>query len=167
MDYGVELIHHDEENAALNVEEQHYAHSVCGGKGIIDEDLILIAKYETADIFYDHEVTDPPLVIEGRVNGVVLRELDGQQPTITADTVVLACGGFEGNPEMLTQYTGKDVGDLPIIVPGIKYNRGGGIRTAMYIGAAQPDSSTRSTPSSSIRERGGPTRSSGVRTRGS
>lgn len=64
-----------------------------------------------------------------------MREPDGQQRTVTAGTVVLACGGFEGDPEMLTQYTGKDADDLPIIVLGIKYNRGVGIRMAMDIGA--------------------------------
>ena len=37
---------------------------------------------------------------------------------------------------MLTQYTGEKADDLPIIVPGIKYNRGAGIRMAMEIGAA-------------------------------
>jgi tricarballylate dehydrogenase len=36
---------------------------------------------------------------------------------------------------MLAQYTGRDANDLPIIVPGIKYNRGVGIRMAMDIGA--------------------------------
>ena len=97
--------------------------------------MIHIAKYETADIFYGHEATELTLDDEGRIGGVVVREPDGQQRTITAGTVVLSCGGFEGNPEMLTQYTGEDADGLPIIVPGIKYNRGAGIRMAMEIGA--------------------------------
>ncbi|MCA1693684.1 MAG: FAD-binding protein [Actinobacteria bacterium] len=134
-DHGVKLIHHDEENAAVDFEEQHFAYPVGGGKEIVDEYLILIKKYETVDVLYDHEATELTLDDEGRVNGIVVREPDGQQRTITAGTVVLACGGFEGNPEMLTQYTGKDADDLPIIVPGIKYNCGAGIRMAMDIGA--------------------------------
>jgi succinate dehydrogenase/fumarate reductase flavoprotein subunit len=97
--------------------------------------LILIAKYENADIFYDHEATELTLDDEGRVNGGVVREPDGQQRTITAGTVVLACGGFDGDPEMLTRYTGRDADDLPIIVPAIKYNRGAGIRMALDIGS--------------------------------
>lgn len=36
---------------------------------------------------------------------------------------------------MLSEHLGKDAGDLPIIVPGIKYNRGAGIHMAMDIGA--------------------------------
>ena len=134
-DHGVKLIHHDEENAALDFEEQHFAHPVGGGKESIDEYLIRIAKYETADVLYDHEATELTLDDGGQINGVVVREPDGQQRTITAGAVVLACGGFEGDPEMLTQYTGKDADDLPLIVPGIKYNDGAGIRMAMDVGA--------------------------------
>ncbi|MGI8728771.1 MAG: FAD-binding protein [Solirubrobacteraceae bacterium] len=134
-DHSVKLIHHDEENAALDFEGQHFAHPVGGGKEIIDEYLIRIAKYASADVLYGHEVTELILDDERRVGGVLVQEPDGQQRTITADAIVLACGGFEGDPEMLTQYTGKDADDLPIIVPGIKYNRGAGIRMAMEIGA--------------------------------
>ncbi len=36
---------------------------------------------------------------------------------------------------MLTQHLGEDAADLPIIAPGIKYNRGADIRMAMEIGA--------------------------------
>ena len=57
-DHGVKLIHHDEENAALDFEEQHFAHPVGGGKEIIDEYLIRIAKYESADVLYEHEATE-------------------------------------------------------------------------------------------------------------
>jgi tricarballylate dehydrogenase len=52
----------------------------------------------------EHEAIKLTLDGEGRVNGVVVRKPDGLLRTITADAVVLASGGFEGNPEMLTQY---------------------------------------------------------------
>ena len=135
-EHGVKLIHHDEENAALDFEEQHFAHPVGGGKEIIDGYLIRIAKYASAEVLYEHEATELTLDDEGRVNGVVVREPDGEQRTITAGAVVLACGSFAGNSEMITQYTGEDADGLPIIVPGVKYNRGAGIRMAMEIGAA-------------------------------
>ena len=131
-DHGVKLIHHDEENAALDFEEQHFAHPTGGGKEIADNYLILIAKYETADIFYGHEANELILDDEGRIGGVVVREPDGGQRNITAGTVVLACGGFEGNAEMLTQHIGEDADGLPIIVPGIKYNRGVGLLINHY-----------------------------------
>ncbi len=54
---------------------------------------------------------------------------------MTADNVGLASGGFEGNAEMLTQYVGQNTVDLPLIAPGLVYNRGAGIRMAMEIGA--------------------------------
>ncbi|WP_166395787.1 FAD-binding protein [Rubrobacter marinus] len=135
QDHGVKLVHRDEENAALDFEGQHYAYPVGGGKEILDNYLIRIAKYRTADVFYGREAIELTLDGEGRVNGIVVREPDGQQRAITADTVVLACGGFEGNPEMLTRHLGQDAADLPIISPGVKYNRGSGIRMATEIGA--------------------------------
>lgn len=134
-DHGVRLIHHEEENAALDFEEQHFAHPVGGGKEIIDGYLIRIAKYESADVLYGHEATGLTLDDEGRVDGVIVREPDGQQRTITAGAVVLACGSFAGDPEMLTHHTGGEADELPIIVPGVKYNRGAGIQMATDIGA--------------------------------
>lgn len=43
---------------------------------------------------------------------MVVRGPDGLLTTMTADNVVLASGGFEGNPEMLTAYVGHDAADL-------------------------------------------------------
>lgn len=134
-DHGIELIHHDEENAALEFDEQHFVYPNGGGKAIIDAYFSSIDKYETADVLWEHEAIRLTLDDEGRVNGVVVRQPDGLLRTITGEAVVLACGGFEGNPEMLTQYIGKDAVTLPIIAPGVKYNRGAGIRMAMEIGA--------------------------------
>ena len=134
-DHHVMLKHRDEENAALEFEEQHFAYPMGGGKEIIDNYLIRIAKYETAEVLYEHEAIELTLDDEGRVGGVVVSKPDGEQHTFTADAVVLACGGFEGNQEMLKEHAGEDVPDLPIIVNGLKYNRGAGIRMATEIGA--------------------------------
>lgn len=134
-EHGVKLVHHDEENAAVECEEGHFAYPVGGGKEIVDNYLIRIAKHETADVLWGHEATGLTLDDGGRVGGVVVREPGGRQRTITAGTVVLACGGFAGNPEMLARYTGGDAADLPVIVRGVKYNRGAGIRMAIDAGA--------------------------------
>ena len=48
---------------------------------------------------------------------------------------MLACGGFEGNQEMLARYIGRDSHKLPLIAPGLKYNRGAGLRMALEVGA--------------------------------
>ncbi|WP_281689999.1 FAD-binding protein [Pseudonocardia thermophila] len=134
-DHGVELIHHDEPNVALEFDEQHFVYPNGGGKAIVDAYFNHIEQYDTCRVFWEHEAIRLKLDDEGRVVGVVVRKPDGLLTTITGKAVVLACGGFEGNPEMLTQYIGKDAVDLPLIAPGIKYNRGAGIRMAMEIGA--------------------------------
>src|SRR5690606_13166361 len=63
------------------------------------------------------------------------RGSDGRLCTLGARAVMLACGGFEGNAEMLTRYVGPNACDLGLIAPGIAYNKGAGIRMAMDIGA--------------------------------
>ncbi|MDW8403835.1 FAD-binding protein [Chloroflexus sp.] len=134
-DHGVELIHHDEPNVALEFDEQHFVYPKGGGKAIIDAYFSHIERYDNVDIFWEHEAIKLTLDDEGRVNGIVVRKPDGLLKTLKGRAVVLACGGFEGNYEMLTQYIGERAVDLPLIAPGIRYNRGAGIRMAMEIGA--------------------------------
>jgi tricarballylate dehydrogenase len=50
--------------------------------------------------------------------------------------VVLACGGFEGNAEMMTRYVGARSVWLRPICKGGYYNKGEGIQMALDIGAA-------------------------------
>ena len=135
-DLGVKLIHHDERDADLDFEGHHFAYPVGGGKEILDGYLVRVAKHETADVLYGHEATELVLGDGGRACGVVVREPGGRRRTIGAGAVVLACGGFEGNPEMLREHLGDDADNLPPIVPGIKYNRGAGLCMAVEAGAA-------------------------------
>ena len=69
---------------------------------------------------------------DGGVRGVRVRQ-DGETKDIPARTVVLACGGFEANPEMRTRYLGPgwDVAK----VRGTRFNTGDGIRMALDAGA--------------------------------
>jgi tricarballylate dehydrogenase len=53
-----------------------------------------------------------------------------------ARSVVLASGGFEGNPEMLTQYLGPRASYIRPVARGGYYNKGEGIRMALAVGAA-------------------------------
>ncbi len=53
-----------------------------------------------------------------------------------APSVVLASGGFEGNPEMLVRYMGPRARYLRPVARGGYYNKGEGIRMALDIGAA-------------------------------
>lgn len=52
-----------------------------------------------------------------------------------APDVMLACGGFEGNREMLAKYVGPKTHELPFIAPGLKYNKGAGLNMALEVGA--------------------------------
>src|SRR3974390_1688784 len=68
-----------------------------------------------------------------RVEGIRARE-HGEVRELRAKSVVLACGGFEANPEWRTRYLGPGW-DLAK-VRGSRYNTGDGIRMAIDIGAA-------------------------------
>jgi tricarballylate dehydrogenase len=68
----------------------------------------------------------------GRVNGVVAKGPDGFV-TLNARAVVLACGGFETNPEWRARYLGQPWDHAK--VRGSNFNYGDGLRMAMDIGA--------------------------------
>ncbi len=134
--HDVELVHHEEPNVAVEFDEQHFMFPNGGGLAIVNALHSYIEKYDNADVLYETQAERLTLSDDGRVTGVVARGPDGLLGTMTADNVVLASGGFEGNKEMLTQYIGNNAVDLPLIAPGLVHNRGGGIRMAMDAGAA-------------------------------
>lgn len=132
-DHGVIFIHREEKDAAMDFEGQGFVFLGSGGKEIVDFLLEHIMRHDSADILYGREATELTLGDDGRAAGVVVNEPDGSQRTITADAVVLACGGFEGSPEMLAEHVGE--GELPLIARGLRYNRGAGVRMAVDAGA--------------------------------
>jgi len=69
---------------------------------------------------------------DGRIVGVRARR-SGELVDIRAGAVILACGGFESNPEMRANYLGKgwDVAK----VRGTRFNMGWGLRMALAAGA--------------------------------
>src|SRR5271155_2080837 len=105
--------------------------SVGGGPGLIAM-LTESAKKRGIDIRYSTRGMD--LLFDGnRVEGVRVRQ-DGEVRELRAKSVVLACGGFEANPEWRTRYLGPGW-DLAK-VRGSRYNIGDGLRMALEIGAA-------------------------------
>ena len=72
----------------------------------------------------------------GEVAGVEAVTQGNLPVRFNANSVVLACGGFEGNPEMLAQYLGPQSRYLRPVARGGYYNRGEGLRMALDIGAA-------------------------------
>jgi tricarballylate dehydrogenase len=72
----------------------------------------------------------------GGAAGVVARERNDKPVLLRAPAVVLACGGFEGNPEMVARYIGPKGRYLRPVAKGGYYNKGEGIAMALRLGAA-------------------------------
>lgn len=106
-----------------------------GGVGIVDGLANVVDHLPNATIFYDTEAIRLTVSSEGRIGGVIVRGRDGLMRKLAAKAVVIACGGFEGSKEMLTQYLGPRASELPLVAPTLKNNRGDGIRMAMEVGA--------------------------------
>ncbi len=68
----------------------------------------------------------------GRVIGVMVRQPDGFAE-LTANAIVLGCGGFEANPEWRARYLGRPWDHAK--VRGTRYNTGDGLRMALEVGA--------------------------------
>jgi tricarballylate dehydrogenase len=102
-----------------------------GGPGLI-ETLYALARAAGIEIAFGAHVT-ALLADDAGVHGVRLRQ-DGRTSELRAKAVVLACGGFESNPEWRTRYLGPGW-DLAK-VRGTRFNTGEGIRMALDVGAA-------------------------------
>jgi len=93
----------------------------------------LYANVERRGIPIMYETPATGLIREdGRLRGV-MAEYRGAPRAIRAGAVVLACGGFESNPEMRARYLGA--GWELAKVRGTRFNMGAGLTMAMGIGA--------------------------------
>ncbi len=105
--------------------------AVGGGPGLVNM-LTAAAKKQGIEILYQTRAL--ALLSDGiRVEGVRVRQED-EVRELRAKAVVLACGGFEANPEWRTRYLGPGW-DLAK-VRGTRFNTGDGIRMALEIGAS-------------------------------
>ena len=121
--YQVEGKHHFW--GGLNVE------AVGGGPGLVEMLLDRAAKVGI-DVRYGHGAWRLLTDSAAAVTGVVARAAGGLVE-IRARAVILACGGFEANPEWRTRYLGPNW-DLAR-VRGTRHNTGEGIKMALDIGA--------------------------------
>ena len=102
-----------------------------GGPGLVDGETA-IARANGVTIHYGCRVLE--LLYDGNaVLGVKVKEA-GKIRDIRARSVVLACGGFESDPEMRARYIGP--GWELARVRGTRFNTGDGIKMAQAIGAA-------------------------------
>jgi tricarballylate dehydrogenase len=105
--------------------------AVGGGWGLVDQ---LMNGVERCGVKIRYETGLVRLIQDrkGVVTGVTAKGPDGFED-IHARAVVLACGGFEANPEMRVRYLGPSW-EL-CRVRGTRHNTGDGIRAALDIGA--------------------------------
>ncbi len=121
--YKIEGKHHF--YGGVNIE------AVGGGWGLVDQ---LIKRAESLGIEIRYATAMRKLLQDqkGVVTGVHVMGPDGYAD-IHAKSVVLACGGFEANPEMRVRYYGP--GWESCRVRGTRYNTGDGLNAALAIDA--------------------------------
>ncbi|GAB7035435.1 FAD-binding protein [Streptomyces sp. NPDC021749] len=106
-----------------------------GGAGLVDK-LATSLERLGGSIAYGTRATMLSTDECGAVNGVRVEE-GGTSRHIAARRVVLACGGFQGNPELMERHIGPGGGALRPVAPGGRSNRGEGIEMAVAVGAAR------------------------------
>ncbi|MBR0643032.1 FAD-dependent oxidoreductase [Plastoroseomonas hellenica] len=107
-----------------------------GGLALIER-LMQEAVTLGAQVLYRTTAIDLLRDEAGAVQGVLATGPDGKRQRIAARATVLASGGYEGNPEMLTHYLGATrARHIRPVARGGYYNRGEGIRMALAAGAA-------------------------------
>ena len=106
---------------------------VGGGEALVN---VLAARAQALGVSFHYQTTAESLLLNDRGAVVGLRARQGSGLLQFHGPVVLACGGFQGNTEMMTRYIGPRSVYLRPICKGGYFNRGEGIRMALDIGAA-------------------------------
>jgi len=109
-----------------------------GGGWALVEALAAWCEGEGADrvsIHYETSAKDLLRDSDGGITGVRASGPEGPAE-FRGKAVVLACGGFQGNPEMLARYCGPQAQWTRPIAKGGYFNRGEGIRAALELGGA-------------------------------
>ncbi|KAJ9615605.1 hypothetical protein H2200_001680 [Cladophialophora chaetospira] len=137
IDHGVKFNHHDEKDVFLEFEtDQHFVFPEGGGHAIINALFDKIRKFDNVTILWETQAEQLLTAEDGAVTGVKIRKADGRMAKVHGKKVMLACGGFEGNREMLGRYVGPRTEHLELIAPGLKYNTGFGLKMGLEVGAA-------------------------------
>lgn len=106
-----------------------------GGLHLVE---VMTAHAENMGVEFFYETTARGLVQNERGDVCGLRAVSraGGARQFACGAVVLACGGFEGNAEMVVRYIGAKGRYLRPVARGGYYNKGEGIAMALAIGAA-------------------------------
>ncbi len=105
-----------------------------GGGAALIQAMLAHARDLGLEVIYQFTLTDL-LGDATQVTGVAGVDAQGQRQQHMADAVVLACGGFEGNPQMLKTHLGPNAENFRLISQGTAFNDGAGIRAALALGA--------------------------------
>lgn len=116
--------------------DQYYATPEGGGYAIVQNYFDHMKQLDGLTIMWESQAEKLLTNAIGEVAGVKVRGSDGRLRDVVGTNVMLACGGFEGNQEMLAKYVGPRTQSLPLIAPGLVHNRGAGLRMALEVGAA-------------------------------
>ena len=129
------ILNHGRQSGMVNGKRKYFGNMPIevngGGAGLVQ---YLDAAVKKAGIEIHYETRATSLLYDGeRVSGVRAQK-QGKLAEFRAKSVVLACGGFEANPEMRTRYLGP--GWELAKVRGTRFNVGDGLKMALEIGAA-------------------------------
>jgi len=105
--------------------------AVGGGPGLV-ESLTNIARKQGVEVWYEARAKEL-LSDDSGVTGIIVKH-NGKTKSLRAKSIILACGGFQSDPEWRTRYLGP--GWELAKVRGTRFNTGDGIRMALAAGAA-------------------------------
>jgi tricarballylate dehydrogenase len=107
---------------------------VGGGSAIVAK-LLEAARKAGAKVLYETAAIRLVMAESNRVRGIEIQSSDGVTATLDADAVILASGGFQGNPGMMRTHFGPRGETIKPISPGTHFDAGDGIRMAVEQGA--------------------------------
>jgi tricarballylate dehydrogenase len=107
-----------------------------GGGGAIVEKLLAAAIRAGVKVRYECEANGLVMAEGHCITGIDVQRGDGAASTLDADAVILACGGFQGNPSMMRAHFGPAGETIKLISPGTRFDTGDGIRIATEQGAS-------------------------------
>jgi len=107
---------------------------VGGGRAIVSV-LSGAARRHGVVLEYGRSAQQLVTAEQGWVAGIVVASRGGAMETITADAVILATGGFQGDRDMMRRHFGPCGETIKLMAPCARHNTGDGIRIAMERGA--------------------------------
>ena len=106
-----------------------------GGLAVI-EALTPAIEQKGGEFLYQTTATALITDDSGKVIGLKCSGRNNQTIEVHAKAVILASGGFQGNPQMLAQYMGPDSKWVKPVAKGGYYNKGEGLKMALDLNAA-------------------------------